>query len=124
MKYKTQLRVLLKAIGVLLIGQGCFHLVNAGGSLVALIITNMGPTAGGVVGTLFAANVQIGLGLYLFLGGKWVADKAIPAGRPYCRECGNDLTGMEDNLCPECDTPFNPDAVRPSGMHQNADNIA
>ena len=45
---------------------------------------------------------------YLFFGGKWVADKAIPGNRPYCHECGYDLTNAAGNVCTECGTPFKP----------------
>jgi predicted amidophosphoribosyltransferase len=54
-------------------------------------------------------------GLYLFFGGKWIVDLAIPGNRPYCQECGYDLTGAHRDRCPECDTPFRPDTVRPAG---------
>ena len=43
---------------------------------------------------------------YLFFGGKWIADKAIPGNRPYCHECGYDLTNAVGNVCTECGTPF------------------
>lgn len=108
MKYKTAFRVALKLLGVyFFIGgvQGAFvHL----GQLLAMLsirgfpndqwwyyaITALGPL------------VQLGLGIYLFFGGKWIVDMAIPGNRPYCHECGYDLTGVVGNICNECGTPF------------------
>jgi hypothetical protein len=55
--------------------------------------------------------VQIAVGLYLFFGGKSVADLAIPSNRPYCHECGYDLTGAVGNVCNECGTPFRPEGA-------------
>ena len=46
------------------------------------------------------------LGLYLFLGGRWIVDKSIPSNRRYCHECGYDLTHTDSNCCPECGTEF------------------
>ena len=57
--------------------------------------------------------IPMGIGLYLFFGGKWIADLAIPGNRPYCPECGYDLTGATESRCPECGTPFSAKDVRP-----------
>ncbi|MGB7157408.1 MAG: hypothetical protein WBD40_05045 [Tepidisphaeraceae bacterium] len=32
--------------------------------------------------------------------------KAIPGNRPYCHECGYDLTNAVGHVCVECGTPF------------------
>jgi len=117
MKYKTLFRLLLKAVGVLIFARGLHMFLQQGfGIVYALASQSMGlPSLWWVVGTLVAAAVQLVIGLYLFFGGKWVVDKAIPGNRPYCHECGYDLTGLQRNRCPECDTPFKPEDVRPPG---------
>jgi hypothetical protein len=46
--------------------------------------------------------VQLLLGLYLFFGAKWIVNKAIPSNRPYCPECGYDLSKSRGDVCPEC----------------------
>jgi hypothetical protein len=54
----------------------------------------------------FVSNcLEAAIGLYLFFGGKWIANKAIPGNRPYCHECGYDLTQNSSGICPECGTP-------------------
>ncbi|GMU20302.1 MAG: hypothetical protein AMXMBFR13_03990 [Phycisphaerae bacterium] len=63
----------------------------------------------------FSGSVfYVAFGLYLFFGGRWIVDKAVPANRPYCPECGYDLTAATRNRCPECDTPFRWEEVRPA----------
>ena len=117
MKYKTLFRVLLKAVGVLLFVQGLHQfLQQVFGIVYALANQRVGlGSPWWAVGGLVAGAAQSAIGLYLFFGGKWVADKAIPGNRPYCHECGYDLTGLLRNRCPECDTPFDPQEVRPPG---------
>ena len=125
MKYKTLFRLMLKAVGVLLFVQGCFYLINYGGRFLVLLAQGPGYSLSGLgLGGLTASFTQMIIGLYLFFGGKWVVDKAIPGNRPYCHECGYDLTGLKRNRCPECDTPFNPDEVRPSAMFVETDDPA
>ena len=111
MKYKTLFRVLLKVIGV-------WVSVNAISSMTGQIgfigysLTNPALRASGqawyTVMSAVSPLVQLGLGAYLFFGGQWIADKAIPGNRPYCHECGYDLTNAAGNLCSECGTPFKP----------------
>jgi hypothetical protein len=106
MKYKTLFRLLLKAIGVWL-------LISSGSQLIAYgLYTVFNPSAWG--GNEFWRYVQllspaleVAAGLYLFFGGRWIADKAIPGNRPYCPQCGYDLTGAAGTRCNECGTPFN-----------------
>jgi rubrerythrin len=54
--------------------------------------------------SFLSISIEMIAGAYLFFGGKWVADKAIPSNRPYCHECGYELTGNVSDRCPECGT--------------------
>jgi hypothetical protein len=115
LKYKTLFRLMLKAVGVLLFVQGFAwslpQLVPY--ALQALLKTAVaGPPS---TPSLYAVGpvIQAIVGLYLFFGGEWLVNKAIPSNKPYCHECGYDLSGAASNRCPECDTPFRPEDVEP-----------
>ena len=115
MKYKTLFRVLLKVLGVYFVVNGA----NNAALQVAYALT-VGPP---VFDWSFAAVapaylVSVALGLYLFFGARWVVDKAIPGNRPYCQECGYDLTGAAQERCPECGTPFKREDVRPATLDE------
>ena len=104
---------MLKAIGIVLIGISLptvgflvLMLIN-----IALIETGMG--WGWSDASLFGFDsrswmfyvgysLQFGLGLYLLIGGKWLLNKIIPSNRPYCPECGYDLSKNTSDHCPEC----------------------
>ena len=102
MKYKTLFRVLLKVVGVAVFVEGIGSLFMH----MAYIFMDVGGFyfIFGAAGAL----AQMCIGLYLFFGGQWLADKAIPGNRPYCHECGYDLTNAAGTLCSECGTPFKP----------------
>src|SRR5437868_8549201 len=100
MRYKTLFRLMLKLLGVY-----CF-LIGIG-SLISLATTIATIRRGGVgwtveQGLMSAAYPVFYLlsGAYLFFGGRWLADHAIPSNRSYCPECGYDVTGSETRICP------------------------
>ena len=118
MKYKTLFRLLLKAIGVWIVASGVQSLVAMVGVLLMQIsfrrMYSSGTDDWYVVFNFAGSGFFTAFGFYLFFGGKWIVDKAIPSNRPYCHKCGYDLTAAVRNRCPECDTPFKPEDVMPS----------
>jgi hypothetical protein len=106
MRYKTLFRLLMKALGVWIFIIGATRLAD---EVFVWIWSSLSAPAGmhtsygfGSIGGI----VELIAGLYLFFAGKWVVDLAIPSNRPYCHECGYDLSGATGNVCNECGTPF------------------
>jgi hypothetical protein len=119
MKHKTWFRLVLKAIGVLLIGLSITPLAQ---SLLSIIVygsdlwtiwspysmntTPASRTASeilwGIAHMILPAGLQLALGLYLLCRGKWLVDKCIPSNRAYCPDCGYDLSSSAGTNCPEC----------------------
>ena len=106
-RYKTLFRLLLKAVGVWLFFSGTATLITGLLQASAWITAGMGPSGLLLmyIGTGAGGAVQTGAGVYLFLGGRWLVDRAIPSNRPYCQECGYELTRHNVTNCPECGTP-------------------
>jgi len=111
MKYKTLFRLLVKGIGLFLAVFGVAFLPNI--ILSAVLTWNTGPSNVWVWGTMLAGALPVALGIYLFFGGRWIVNLAIPSNRPYCPECAYDLTGAPVERCPECGTPFRWEDVKP-----------
>ncbi len=118
MKYKTLFRLLLKAIGVWIFAGGMAQGITS----IGWVIQSFSASAGVSTGPYFSAATylamagsltQPALGLYLFFGGKWIVNLAIPGNRPYCPECAYDLTGAPVERCPECGTAFRWGDVKP-----------
>ena len=121
MKHKTWFRLVIKAIGVLLIGLslrdiaqlivGIIYQTIQSGSLRLYSPTGV-PIQGmnaieTFISTVFYSTpemIQFAFGLYLFYGGKAIINRVIPSNRPYCPECGYDLSHANANAekCTEC----------------------
>ena len=108
MKHKTWFRLVLKAIGVLLVGSALPNFIETWFSAVWWIVEPTGTYLQNYPQWLLmvkpaAVTCQFVLGLYLFFGGHWVINKCIPSNRPYCPECGYDLSHNSPlTNCPEC----------------------
>lgn len=113
MRYKTAFRLAIKLIGVFLVASHAPWLLSAcaGAACNCAVQGEFSPVG------LFEDSWELRmtliysastvLGLYLFFGGRWIVDRAIPSNRPYCHECGYELTGLAaEGECPECGTPF------------------
>jgi hypothetical protein len=114
MKYKTAFRLGLKLIGLFLFTQ---HFGWMAYSLIALAYA---VTFGDVLisqtfdsyeaRSLISPAIVCAIGAYLFFRGEWIVGLAIPSNRPYCHDCGYELTGLPaSGSCPECGTAY----VRP-----------
>ncbi len=100
MRYKTLFRVWLKVLGVYLVVTG-----TAGFILTLVSITRQwefGVSIGAQLQNGLPRLFSLAIGLYLFFGGKWITDLAIPSNRPYCAECGYDIGHSPGDTCPEC----------------------
>ena len=116
MKHKTLFRLLLKIVGICFFLDGIAAAATHSGVLLHTRLW-FGPdvlrTWTGAVLELSPGLINVAAGLYLFFGGEWIVNKAIPSNRPYCHECGYDLTAAIQNRCPECGTPFRNEDVQP-----------
>ena len=111
MKHKTWFRLVVKAIGIYLLASALPNLVNQIYFVVSTYLSN-----GQMFGTpaspwpltnywlplLLFQGCQFGVGLYLLFGGKWIVNLCIPSNRPYCPECGYDISEATGKCCPEC----------------------
>jgi len=121
-KYKTLFRLALKVMGVYFIALGLTELTW----ITSQVLEWVAPVYSMNLSNVNASNyrlheairmlyplIKLGVGLYLFFGGEWIVNKAIPSNRPYCHECGYMLKDLKGTRCPECDTPFRPEPPPP-----------
>jgi hypothetical protein len=100
-------RLLLRAIGVLLLGLSVPMLLWTAG---AAALT--AASAGGrmsyepLLAPVVAYGGQAAIGLYLLLGGQLLVDYCLQGVRGRCGGCGYDLSGLDAQVCPECGAPI------------------
>ena len=118
MRYKTLFRVMLKLVGLLLIGYGFTRILrpiceafiaflHGDDTFGYSVWGSTGSTALDMIAYVVHWIPDIfpfAIGLYLLFGGEWIVNKAIPSNRPYCPECGYDLSRSKGERCPECGT--------------------
>ena len=104
-------KLLLRAIGVLLLGLGAPSLINQI-AWIAISLTSV-PAPGmprgyelPYLGALLGAGAQCGLGVYLLFGGNWFVNRCLAEIRGHCLNCGYSLEGVPGNRCPECGSPL------------------
>ena len=117
MKYKTLFRLAVKVLGLWLIVQWLVSVLPVLVTFAVLAITGRATALQSVLSlqlddlmVWLPSLLSLAIGFYLFFGGKWIASMAIPSNKQYCHECGYMLKNLTGNRCPECDTPFKPDA--------------
>ena len=108
MKYKTLVRIAVKLIGVWMVLQGIVNVLVPTGQFMYLWTTGSLPSQirSLVIQGVLVSGAHLAVGLYLYKGGQWIVDAIIPSNRPYCHDCGYELTGTSTTVCPECGTPF------------------
>ncbi len=134
MKHKTWFRLVIKAIGVLLIGFSFPYIVVAIYEITSAWSQYRSMSFSGATADWFdyfilpllssaGTLLMLGFGLYLFFGGEWVVNRCIPSNRPYCPECGYDLSKSEEGeRCPECGVGLAGRVVVNKDLGANADN--
>lgn len=118
MRHKTWFRLVIKAIGILLVGFSIPQVITVPVELIVAYVSDgdwtlyspytLGSSDISILEWLFTTASALGpilqftFGLYLLFGGKWLVNKVIPSSRPYCAECGYDLSKSNAAKCPEC----------------------
>lgn len=111
MKHKTWFRLVIKAIGIYLICQSIPNVISQASAIILQVNQfylysqpgwTLGQQMAWIVPQALQWVVSIAVGLYLVFGGSWIVNMCIPSNRPYCPECGYDLSKSSGANCPEC----------------------
>lgn len=121
MKHKTFTRLVIKLMGVFFLLNGVAGLLGAVTYL--LIVLDDYSTMGDSFYLAYPLSAAVGsgamlvAGLVMLLASNALANLLIPSNRPYCPNCGYELTGMRSGKCPECGVEL------PTPQPQAADSV-
>lgn len=108
MQPKTLFRIMVRAIGVLLLAEAIPSLLNFVVQLVSIWQYSMrtGASSYDIIRAV-PPVLQIVFGIYLLTGPRWIVNLAVKDNLPHCYECGYSLQGLPaSGKCPECGTPY------------------
>ena len=116
MKFRMWFRLVIKAVGLLLLSQAVPGLVRV--AVIALDESmNYGYTGFWraqhwpyALQPLSEQGVLIAFGLYLLFGGKWLLNRCVPIDK-FCSECGYNISKVKSGRCPECGASFSAAAI-------------
>lgn len=104
-------KLIMRLIGVLLIGLSLPTAAGAVASLIYGFVNGANYLEPGALIWLFSllpALAQLGIGLYLLFGSKWLMERCLRGIDSTCPNCAYDLTGATGNTCSECGFYFRP----------------
>ena len=104
MKYKTLFQLLLKFLGVWLFANGIIMVAFSSSTFIFFRRISGYPSRLKFMAAVSSRRSSSWQWASTVTDGKWVADKATASNRPYCPECGYDLTDNTSDRCPECGT--------------------
>lgn len=115
MKYRTLCRLAVRLIGLFFLAKGMIETPTVvGGFWSIFIATSVSGNVKLYYAILCLAPIlSFAIGGYLFAGGERVVNFIIPTNRPFCQECGYDLTNPANKICPECGKPHEYGVVGP-----------
>ncbi len=122
MTQRAMFRVLMKILGVYFLVVGAYDLLRDASQIFSqwALYTRQGFGPGLVSSTsilrVIVSGIELGAGLYLFVGGRFVVDCAFPLAENRCHECGYDLSGHASSICPECATKVTPTPDTPGDI--------
>jgi len=107
-------KLLVRLVGLLLLGFSVPMLLHVIGRLLASGIPNSGMQTSMSLRIELSSNLpaligdgaQAAFGAYLFFRGDWVIRRVLAEIHGRCAVCGFDLSAVKASSCPECNTPF------------------
>ncbi len=117
MKYKTLCRLLIKLVGLYFVAAALSTLGPAMWGAISYIRNGEGMGRALYVGWMVVPCGNLLTGILLIRASGWIASILIPSNRPYCHECGYDLTGAMGSVCPECGTEFRSAPIKSEPHH-------
>ncbi len=105
---KTTARLGLKLIGVFLLIHGSLAFLDRFQPILLSLTFGATGRADQLLARLpypvLTLLLTVPVGIYLVLGGAWLASRIVPDNKPRCPECGYQLAGLDAERCPECAT--------------------
>jgi hypothetical protein len=104
-------KLLVRAVGLLLMGLSLPGLLWAAGEVITLLFEDtpgMSRYWMRFLPTTIHSAAELAIGAYLFFGGEQIIARCLREVRGHCASCGYDLSATSTGVCPECGAEFKP----------------